>query len=146
MPTTGNGIVVQSAAGTPHVGPILIEKNKVIGGSNTGTITNVMSNGIVVFGASMKDVTVKDNVITRTGQTGMTIGGTRIHVTNNQLIDVGGGGTPGFTIDATNSEFVGNTFTYTGSGPADNRMIISEGSRANTFQNNRAWVLTGRVR
>src|SRR5258705_5006669 len=103
-----------------------------------------MSNGIVVFGATMKDVTVRDNVITRTGQTGMTIGGTRIHVTNNRLTDVGGGGTPGFTIDATNSEFVGNTLTYTGSGPADNRMIISERSRANTFQNNGGWVLTGK--
>jgi len=146
MPTTGNGIVVQSAAGTPHVGPVLIEKNTIIGGSNKGTITNVMSNGIVVFGATMKDVTVRDNVITRTGQTGMTIGGTRIHVTNNRLTDVGGGGTPGFTIDAINSEFVGNTLTYTGSGPADNRMIISERSRANTFQNNGGWVLTGKDR
>ncbi|HKB66971.1 MAG TPA: right-handed parallel beta-helix repeat-containing protein [Pyrinomonadaceae bacterium] len=146
MPTTGNGIVVQSAVGTPHVGPVLIEKNTIIGGSNKGTITNVMSNGIVVFGATMKDVTVRDNVITRTGQTGMTIGGTRIHVTNNRLTDVGGGGTPGFTIDATNSEFVGNTLTYTGSGPADNRMIISERSRANTFQNNGGWVLTGKDR
>lgn len=144
MPTTGNGIVVQSDAGTPHVGPILIERNTIIGGSNKGTITNVMSNGIVVFGASMKDVTIRDNVITRTGQTGMTIGGTRIHVTNNRLTDVGGGGTPGFTIDATDSEFIGNTLTYTGVGPADNRMIITPRSRANNFQNNRGWVLTDR--
>lgn len=146
MPTTGNGIVVQSTAYTPHIGPILIEKNTIIGGSNRGTITNVMSNGIAVFGATMKDVTIRDNVITRTGQTGMTIGGTRIHVTNNQLTDVGGGGIPGFVIDANNSEFVGNTLTYTGSGPYDSRMIISESSRSNTFQNNRGWVLTGKVR
>ena len=130
MPTTGNGIVVQSTAYTPHIGPILIEKNTIIGGSNRGTITNVMSNGIAVFGATMKDVTIRDNVITRTGQTGMTIGGTRIHVINNQLTDVGGGGIPGFVIDASNSEFVGNTLTYTGSGPYDSRMIISESSRS----------------
>lgn len=146
METTGNGIVVQSGIGTPYVGPILIEKNTIIGGSNRGTITNVMSNGILVFGATMKNVTIRDNVITRTGQTGMTINGTRIHVINNRLTDVGGGGTPGFTVDANNSEFVGNTLTYTGSGPYDNRMVITEAARSNTFQNNRGWILSGKVR
>lgn len=146
MPTTGNGIVVQSDSGTPHIGPILIEKNTIIGGSNKGVITNVMSNGIVVFGRTMKDVTIRDNAITRTGQTGMTIGGTRIHVTNNRLTDVGGGGTPGFVIDATNSEFIGNTLTYSGSGTYDSRMVIQESSRSNTFQNNHGWQLIGKVR
>jgi len=145
MPTTGNGIVVQ-AADTPYVGPILIEKNTIIGGSNKGTITNVMSNGIYIFGSTMKDVTIRDNVITRTGQTGMTIGGTRMHVTNNRLTDVGGGGTPGFVINATNSEFIGNTLTYTGSGPVDGRMVIGESARSNTYQDNRGWDLTGKVR
>ncbi|HEY8188918.1 MAG TPA: right-handed parallel beta-helix repeat-containing protein, partial [Pyrinomonadaceae bacterium] len=90
MPTTGNGIVVQATTDTPYVGPILVEKNTIIGGSNQGTITNVMSNGISVFGTTMKDVTIRDNVITRTGQTGITIGGTGIHVINNRLTDVGG--------------------------------------------------------
>jgi hypothetical protein len=145
-PTTGNGIVVQSGTGTPFVGPILVEKNTIIGGKNHGTITNVLSNGIAVFGSTMKDVTIKDNIITRTGQTGMTIMGTRIHVINNRLTDVGGGGTPGFTIDATNSEFIGNTLEYTGAGPFDRRMIISANSRSNTFQNNPGWALTGNVR
>ena len=146
MPTTGNGIVVQATTGTPYVGPILIEKNTIIGGSNRGKITNVMSNGIAVFGATMKDATIRDNIITRTGQSGMTIGGARMHVTNNRMIDVGGGGTPGFTIDATNSEFVGNTLVYTGAGPVDNRMIISPNSKSNVFQNNRGWELSGQVR
>jgi len=146
MPTTGNGIVVQATTGTPFVGPILVEKNTIIGGSNQGTITNVISNGIAVFGGTMRDVTIKDNIITRTGQTGMTIVGTRIHVINNRLTDVGGGGTPGFVIDATNSEFVGNTLTYTGAGPIDRRMIISENSRSNVFQNNRGWEPSRNVR
>lgn len=145
MPTTGNGIVVQATTGTPYVGPILIEKNTIIGGSNKGTITNVMSNGIYVFGSTMKDVTIRDNIITRTGQSGMSISGTRMHVTNNRLTDVGGGGIPGFVINTTNSEFIGNTLTYTGSGPVDGRMVIGESSRSNTFQNNRGWELTGRV-
>jgi parallel beta helix pectate lyase-like protein len=146
MPTTGNGIVVQATTGTPFVGPILVEKNTIIGGSNQGTITNVMSNGIAVFGVSMKDVTIKDNIITRTGQTGMTIEGTRIHVINNRLTDVGGGGTPGFMINAHNSEFVGNSLTYTGAGPVDSRMIISPDSRSNIFQNNSGWQLSGKIR
>src|ERR1700730_310292 len=49
MPTTGNGIVVQATTGTPYVGPILVENNRIIGGSNQGVITNVLSNGIYVF-------------------------------------------------------------------------------------------------
>jgi parallel beta helix pectate lyase-like protein len=145
-PPTGNGIVVQSPTGTPFVGPILVEKNTIIGGKNRGTITNVLSNGIVVFGSTMKDVTVKDNIITRTGQTGMTIAGTRLHVINNRLTDVGGGGTPGFMIDATNSEFVGNTLTYSGAGPVDRRMIIAPSSRSNVFQNNSGWEVSGNIR
>jgi Right handed beta helix region len=145
MPTTGNGIVVQATTGTSYVGRILIEKNTIIGGSNQGTITNVLSNGIYVFGA-MKDVTIRDNVITRTGQSGMNISGTSMHVTNNRLTDVGGGGIPGFVINTTNSEFIGNTLTYTGSGPVDGRMVIGESSRSNTFQNNRGWELTGKIR
>src|SRR5205085_2194721 len=36
----GNGIIVQSGSGTPHVGPVLIEGNTIIGGSITGVITN----------------------------------------------------------------------------------------------------------
>jgi hypothetical protein len=146
MPTTGNGIVVQATTGTQFVGPIFVEKNTLIGGKNQDKVTQVMSNGIAVFGATMKDVTVRDNVITRTGQTGMTIGGTRIHVINNRLTDVGGGGTPGFMIDATNSEFIGNTFTYTSSGSVDNRMVIVGDFKSNTFRNNRGWELTGNIR
>lgn len=146
METTGNGIVVQATTGTPYIGPILVEKNTIIGGSNKGVITNVISNGIYVFGATMKDVTIRDNVITRTGQTGITINGTRIRVINNRLTDVGGGGTPGFVVDANNSEITGNTMTYTGSGPYDNRMIITEAARSNIFQNNRDWALVGKIR
>ena len=41
MSPTGNGIVVNSTSGTIHVGPILIEKNTIIGGETKGTPTNV---------------------------------------------------------------------------------------------------------
>ena len=146
MTPTGNGIVVQSGSGTSFVGPILIEKNTIIGGETQGTVTNVLSNGIYVFGNTMRDVTIRDNTIRRTGQSGIRIEGTRIVVTNNQLADVGGGGTPGFVVAATNSQITGNTFTYSGNGPADNKMVILEGSRGNVYQNNRGWALTGTIR
>ena len=146
MTPTGNGIVVQSGSGTSFVGPILIEKNTIIGGETQGVVTNVLSNGIYVFGNTMRDVTIRDNTIRRTGQSGIRIEGTRIVVTNNQLADVGGGGIPGFVVAATNSQITGNTVTYSGNGPFDGSMVILEGSRGNVYQNNRGWTLSGTIR
>lgn len=146
MTPTGNGIVVQSGSGTSFVGPILIEKNTIIGGETQGVVTNVLSNGIYVFGNTMRDVTISDNTIRRTGQSGIRIEGTRIVVTNNQLADVGGGGIPGFVVAATNSQITGNTVTYSGNGPFDGSMVILEGSRGNVYQNNRGWTLSGTIR
>lgn len=143
---TGNGIVVQSTSGTPHVGPILIENNTIIGGSIQGTITNVLSNGIYVFGTTMRNVTIRSNVITRTGQSGIRIEGTRISVIDNRMTDVGGGGIPGFVVLATDSQIINNTFTYTGVGPADGRMVILPGSKGNIYQNNHGFGLEGDVR
>jgi hypothetical protein len=143
---TGNGIVVQATSGTPYVGPILIENNTIIGGSIQGTITNVLSNGIYVFGATMRNVTIRNNVITRTGQSGIRIEGSRINVIDNRLTDVGGGGTPGFVILATNSQIINNTFTYSGAGPSDGTMLIMPGSKGNIYQNNPGFGLRGDVR
>jgi hypothetical protein len=143
---TGNGIVVQATSGTPYVGPILIENNTIIGGSIQGTITNVLSNGIYVFGATMRNVTIRNNVITRTGQSGIRIEGTRINVVDNRLTDVGGGGTPGFVVAATNSQIINNTLTYSGAGPVDGTMLIMPGSKGNIYQNNRGFQLSGDVR
>jgi len=143
---TGNGIVVQASSGTPYVGSILVEKNTIIGGETQGTITNVLSNGIYVFGITMRDVTIRDNTIRRTGQSGIRIEGTRIIVSNNQLFDVGGGGTPGFVVIATNSQIVGNTFTYSGRGPADGTLVVMPESKGNIIQNNRGWTISGTIR
>ncbi len=140
---TGNGIVVQATTGTPYVGPILIENNTIIGGSIQGTITNVLSNGIYVFGGTMRNVTIRNNVITRTGQSGIRIEGTRINVIDNRLTDVGGGGTPGFVVLATNSQIINNSLTYSGSGPVDGRMLILPGSKGNIYRNNRGFTLSG---
>jgi hypothetical protein len=146
MSPTGNGIVANSTSGTPYVGPILIEKNTIIGGETQGTITNVLSNGIYIFGTTMRDVTIRDNTIRRTGQSGIRIEGTRIVVSNNQLFDVGGGGTPGFVVLATNSQIIGNTFTYSGAGPADGTLQVLPGSEHNVFQNNPGWGVRGVTR
>src|SRR6266542_2831569 len=143
---TGNGIVVQSTSGTPYVGPILIENNTIIGGSIQGTITNVLSNGIYVLGATMRNVTIRNNVITRTGQSGIRIEGTRINVIDNRLTDVGGGGTPGFVVLATDSQIINNTLTYSGAGPVDGTMLILPGSKGNIYQDNRGFQLSGDVR
>ncbi|MCM3900173.1 MAG: right-handed parallel beta-helix repeat-containing protein [Pyrinomonadaceae bacterium] len=145
VPTTGNGIVAQATSGTPYVGPILIENNTIIGGSNQGTITNVLSNGIYVFGG-MRNVTIRNNVITRTGQSGIRIEGTQIKVIDNRLTDVGGGGTVGFAVLATNSQIINNSLSYSGAGPVDGTMLILPGSRGNTYQNNRGFTLSGEVR
>jgi hypothetical protein len=140
---TGNGIVVQSTSGTPFVGPILIENNTIIGGSNTGVITNVLSNGIYIFGGTMQDVTIRDNSITRTGQSGIRIEGTRINVLNNKLTDVGGGGTPGFVVLATNSQIIGNTFSSNPNQSVDGTITILPGSARNVYQNNRGLQIVG---
>ncbi len=145
MIPTGNGIIVQATTGTPFVGPILIENNTLIGGNNSGNITNHMSNGIYVFGETMKDVIIRNNEITRTGQSGIRIEGTRIRVLNNRMMDVGGGGTPGFFVQATDSEIIGNTFDYTNL-PADRTMLVLPGSARNVIRDNPGWVISEKTR
>ena len=137
LPTTaGNGILVQSGTLTPHVGPILIEGNTIVGGQTVGQVTSRISNGIYCFGPTMKDVTIRNNRVTRTGQSGLRIEGTRFVVTNNHFVDVGGGGTTGFYVAVSNSQIVGNSFTYSGNGPADGSVLMVGGGRGNTIRDN----------
>jgi hypothetical protein len=135
MPTTGNGIVVQSGSAS-SVGPVLIENNRIIGGVYEGKITNVLSNGIYVFGNTMRDVTIRNNVITRTGQSGISVEGRRIIVTNNELRDVGGGGIAGFKVNAHDSQISNNTLKSLGTGIIDGRMLVSAASSNNVIENN----------
>jgi hypothetical protein len=146
LPTTGNGIVAQATTGTTYVGQILIEDNTIIGGSNQEPISNKVSNGIYIIGA-MKDVTIRNNSITRTGQSGLNIEGDHIVVDGNKLTDVGGGGIPGFRIHATNSRIINNTYLSSGvPQPADSQIEIAAGSSGNVYQNNRNFQMTGSVR
>ncbi|HEV7743901.1 MAG TPA: right-handed parallel beta-helix repeat-containing protein [Pyrinomonadaceae bacterium] len=143
---TGNGIVVQASSGTPYIGAIVVEKNTIIGGETVGVVTNVLSNGIYVYGATMRDVTIRDNTIRRTGQSGIRIEGSHIVVSNNQLFDVGGGGTMGFVVIATDSQIIGNTLAYSGNGPVDGTLSVLPGSARNVIQNNRGWNVVGNIR
>jgi len=130
----GNGIVVQANTHSQDVGQILVEDNVLLGGNPYPLVSNVMSNGIMVFGTDMRDVTVRHNRIWRTGQAGMYLGGAGIVAVDNELVDVGGGGTPGVSLvnlQATaskESEFSRNTFRYTGDGPSDSRIVMSNSS------------------
>ncbi len=145
MDTAGNGIVVQATTGTPHVGNILVEGNTIIGGYNTPTkVTNKMSNGVYVFGGTMKDVRVVNNRITRMGQAGLNMEGANLQVLNNYMIDVGGGGVPGFIVVNVygNSRIEGNTNHWTGHGPSDGRLVISGETRGTVFGNNPGFLVT----
>lgn len=135
----GNGILVQSGSGTRFVGPVLIEGNTIYGGNiQPPNITSILSNGIYCFGHSMRDVTIRNNKVTRMGQAGLRLEGTRFTVLNNEFTDVGGGGFPGFYFgDVTDSRFEGNSFTYTGNGPADASVRVVGQFRNNVARNNR---------
>jgi hypothetical protein len=142
LPTAGNGILVQSASifpqGTPNlVGPFLIEGNTIIGGNLEGPPAIPLSNAIYAFGQSMRDVTIINNRVTRTGQAGIHLEGTRFTVRDNQLTDVGGGGIPGFRmVSVTDSRITGNSFTYTGRGSADGTIAITGSSKNNVIRDN----------
>ena len=141
----GNGILVQSGSGTRFVGPVLIEGNTIYGGNNQPpNIISILSNGIYCFGHTMKDVTIRNNKVTRTGQSGLRIEGTRFTVLNNQFTDVGGGGLSGFYMgDVSDSHIEGNSFTYTGVGPADGTTLIVGQFKNNVTRNNKGlgWPL-----
>jgi hypothetical protein len=133
----GSGIVIQ-AGSVKRFGPVLVEGNTIYGGRNTGpAVTNSLSNGIYAFGASMRGVTIRNNNVTRTGQCGLRIEGSGFIVTGNQFTDVGGGGIPGFWMaDVTDSRIEGNSFRYTGNGPADESVNIVGIFKNNIVRNN----------
>jgi hypothetical protein len=86
----------------------------------------------------MRDVTIRNNKVTRTGQSGLHLEGTRFTVLNNEFTDVGGGGLPGFHFgDVTNSRFEGNSFTYSGNGPAAGNVRVVGQFTNNVVRNNR---------
>jgi hypothetical protein len=133
----GNGIVLQSGSGTTQVGPILVEGNTIYGGNNLPpAVTNSLSNGIYTIGWTMKDVTIRNNRVTRVGQSGLRLEGTRMTVVNNRFEDVGGGGIPGFFLAVKDSRIENNQFVFSGIGPADASVEIKPPFGNNVVRNN----------
>lgn len=135
MDTTGNGIIVNSGdAGL--VSNVLVDSNVIIGGSVNEPVTNVLSNGIFVFGALMQGVTITNNKITRTGQSGIRLQGSNLICEDNTLISVGGGGILGFVANVNNTRLQRNSLVCM-AGPCDNTMKV-EGT-GNTVRDNPGW-------
>jgi hypothetical protein len=133
----GNGIVIQSGSGTTLVGPILVEGNTIYGGNNVPpNLSNSLSNGIYTIGGTMKDVTIRNNRVTRLGQSGLRLEGTRIIVTDNHFEDVGGGGIPGFFMAIKDSRIENNVVTASGHGPADGHVETAPPFGNNVIRNN----------
>lgn len=137
--TTGNGIQV-TCGDSELIGNILIEENMLIGGNVTHPVTNKMSNGIYVFGASRlpRGVTVRRNNITRTGQSCIRVEGYNLLVEVNACSSVAGGGIFGFVALVSNSTVIGNTVSCH-AGPCDGTMII--GGAGNRVENNAGWMV-----
>lgn len=137
----GNGILLQSGSGTTMVGPILVEGNTIYGGNQTPpNITNSISNGIYTIGATMKDVTIRNNRVARVGQSGARLEGTRITLIDNHFEDVGGGGIPGFFMAIKDSRIENNTAGASGYGPADGHVETAPPFGNNVIRNNPGFV------
>lgn len=133
----GNGIVIQSGSGTTRVGPILVEGNTLYGGKNVPPeITNSLSNGIYTIGWTMKDVTIRNNRVTRMGQSGLRLEGSRMTVVDNYFEDVGGGGIPGFFLAIKDSRIENNRAVFTGVGPGDASVQLQQPFGNNVVRNN----------
>src|SRR5205085_81871 len=107
---------------------------------------NSLSNGIYTIGETMKDVTIRNNHVTRMGQSGLRLEGTRLIVTDNNFSDVGGGGTPGFFMAVSNSRIENNTLVDSGTGPADDNVEIAPPFGHNVIRNNRGFIFPPGVR
>lgn len=127
----GNGIIVQAGEKIEEIDDIEVTDNVLIGG-NLQPATNVMSNGIYVFGPAMKHVTVRSNRVWRTGQACFNVNGAGIVVTDNECVSTGGGGIPGAIAEHVRnsaqrrSEISRNTFRALGDGSADGRLQITD--------------------
>jgi hypothetical protein len=137
--TANDGIVVQVGGGRPaDVHDITVADNRIIGGNNNPArpITNIIAIGIAVFGAN--NVTARRNEVTRTGQHCFyALGARHLTYADGTCTDTSGGGNPGAALqDVTDAVITGNKFRYTGTGPADNRLLISGSSVVTTVSGN----------
>ncbi len=138
MPVTGNGIIV-NGGNAGQTSNVLVDSNTIIGGQiGAPMCRNCLSNGVMVFGANMKDVRVTRNRITRTGQTGIWLSGSNLLCEDNAMDSVGGGGTEGFRATVNNTIIRRNSLVCR-LGPCDLRMVVK--GQGNTIEDNPGFVL-----
>lgn len=135
----GNGILVQNSAGTRNFGPVLVERNTIIGGELQPHVGGNIHTGIYVAGHT-QDVRVVDNTITRVSHSGIRLQvSTRNYVARNRLTSTGTGGIPSFDVqDTTDSEIVDNVVSLDPNSPIGTRVIQETGttSRNNRYRGN----------
>lgn len=131
----GNGILVQNSAGTRNFGPVLVERNTIIGGHLQPNAGGNIHTGIYVAGHT-QDVRVVDNTITRVAHSGIRLQvSTRNYVARNRLVSTGTGGIPSFDVqDTTDSEIVDNVVSIDPNSPIGTSVIQETGT---TTRNNR---------
>jgi hypothetical protein len=100
----GNGIAVQSS-GQADYGPVDITGNKLIGNTLTEGAVGHMVFGIFV-GAGTRKVTIANNTIQRTANSGITLYGKEHVVRDNQLTSVGDGGNLAITLYGTTDSII----------------------------------------
>jgi parallel beta-helix repeat protein len=132
---SGNGIVIQDAAGRAGIGKGLIANNVFIGDDGGGNFSSA------VFLVGMTDITVTGNQIRRTASCGIVLDTCHgCHVGNNLISECGGGGNPSMAlIDSTRNHIVGNTFAMADAsvGGQDARLTETGTSDYNTIECNK---------
>jgi hypothetical protein len=149
QPSAGNGINIQSS-GQKNYGPVVVRNNTLIGDELTATAAGHMVYGIIVT-AGTKNVTIVNNTIQRTSNSGIAAYGTQHTIEGNKLISVSRPAeNPALhLIGATNCVVRNNTIRTGLVAAGDNGKIAeTSGADANTFEANisaHAPALTGRA-
>jgi hypothetical protein len=149
QPSAGNGINVQSS-GQRDYGPVVVRNNTLIGDELTPTAAGHMVYGIIVT-AGTRRVTIANNTIQRTSNSGIAVYGTQHTIEGNKLISVSRpADNPAINlIGATNSVVRGNTIKPGLVALGDNGKIAeTSGADSNTFEANisaHAPTLAGRL-
>lgn len=121
----GNGLIVQVTTGSQEIGKIRLEDIVIIGGNPfPPDITNWASSGIYCFGQTLRDVRISNCDVWRTGHGGLTLEGKDIFVENVRLVNCGGGGIPGATLNSVTGGLKNVSYVHTGHGPGDGRMLL----------------------
>lgn len=121
----GNGLIVQVTTGSQEIGKIRLEDIAIIGGNPfPPDITNWASSGIFCFGQTLRDVRISNCDVWRTGHGGLTLEGKDIFVENVRLVNCGGGGIPGATLNSVTGGLKNVSYEHTGHGPGDGTMLL----------------------